>query len=55
MRWPIESSGLKDDLTAIFDSFGMTPFHVLLTGGTRRVELLEVLLEAYSSYILGWE
>jgi len=42
-------------MDAIVDSFGMSPFHVLLTAGKRRVDLLEVLLESYPSYILGWE
>ncbi|KAL3926514.1 MAG: hypothetical protein SGBAC_013448 [Bacillariaceae sp.] len=44
-----------DVLDTVVDSFRMTPFHVLLTAGKRRVDLLEVLLDAYPSYILGWE
>mmetsp|Transcript_31981 Transcript_31981/g.77653 ORF Transcript_31981/g.77653 Transcript_31981/m.77653 type:complete len:700 (-) Transcript_31981:277-2376(-) len=50
-----EEAKQDDIMDAIVDSFGMTPFHVLLTAGKRRVDLLEVLLEAYPSYILGWE
>ncbi|CAJ1933278.1 unnamed protein product [Cylindrotheca closterium] len=45
----------KDDRNDIVDDFGMSPFHILLTAGKRRVDLLEVLLETYPSYILGWE
>ncbi|CAJ1934618.1 unnamed protein product [Cylindrotheca closterium] len=39
----------------LVDPFGMTPFHVLLSAANPRLDLLQVLLDAYPPYILGWK
>ncbi|CAJ1965774.1 unnamed protein product [Cylindrotheca closterium] len=36
------------------DSFGMTPFHVLLSAASCRMDLLQLLLQTYPSSILNW-
>mmetsp|Transcript_42894 Transcript_42894/g.103765 ORF Transcript_42894/g.103765 Transcript_42894/m.103765 type:complete len:726 (-) Transcript_42894:1839-4016(-) len=38
----------------IVDPFGMTPFHILALGVEPRHDLMEVLLDAYPSYVLCW-
>ncbi|KAL3944887.1 MAG: hypothetical protein SGBAC_001032 [Bacillariaceae sp.] len=38
------------------DSFGMTPFHVLLSAANNcRIDLLQVLLDVYPPTVLGWK
>ncbi|CAJ1946578.1 unnamed protein product [Cylindrotheca closterium] len=37
------------------DKYGMTPFHILLSAAKRRKDLLDVLLEEYPLYMLGWK
>jgi len=37
-----------NDVKSIKDVMGMTPLHVLLSASTRRIDLLEVLLDAYT-------
>lgn len=39
----------------LVDSFGMTPFHVLLSAATCRLDLLQVLLSTYPSFVLDWK
>lgn len=40
----------------VADSFGMTPFHVLLSAANNcRIDLLQVLLDAYPPTVLGWK
>ncbi|CAJ1970232.1 unnamed protein product [Cylindrotheca closterium] len=39
----------------LIDDFGMTPFHILLSAANCRLDLLQVLLDAYPPSILGWE
>jgi hypothetical protein len=39
----------------LVDSFGMTPFHVLLSAATCRLDLLQVLLRTYPSFVLDWK
>ncbi|CAJ1937031.1 unnamed protein product [Cylindrotheca closterium] len=38
----------------LVDPFGLTPFHVLLSAATCRLDLLQVLLDAYPPHALGW-
>mmetsp|Transcript_45813 Transcript_45813/g.111038 ORF Transcript_45813/g.111038 Transcript_45813/m.111038 type:complete len:99 (+) Transcript_45813:715-1011(+) len=38
----------------IVDEFGMTPFHVHCSTAEPRQDLLQLLLEKYPPYILGW-
>ncbi|CAJ1955635.1 unnamed protein product [Cylindrotheca closterium] len=42
-----------DDL--LIDPFGMTPFHVLLSAAYFRLDLLQVLLDAYPANVLRWK
>lgn len=37
------------------DNFGMTPFHILLSSSTPRMDLLQILLDAYPRYMLNWK
>ncbi|CAJ1934631.1 unnamed protein product [Cylindrotheca closterium] len=39
----------------LVDSFGMTPFHVLLSAANCRPDLLQVLQDAYPPHVLGWK
>jgi len=39
----------------LIDSFGMTPFHVLLSSASCTAELLQVLIDAYPGSVLGWK
>eukprot|EP00526_Cylindrotheca_closterium_P024034 CAMPEP_0113615736 /NCGR_PEP_ID=MMETSP0017_2-20120614/7864_1 /TAXON_ID=2856 /ORGANISM="Cylindrotheca closterium" /LENGTH=198 /DNA_ID=CAMNT_0000525001 /DNA_START=514 /DNA_END=1110 /DNA_ORIENTATION=+ /assembly_acc=CAM_ASM_000147 len=39
----------------LVDPFGMTPFHVLLSAANCRMDLLQVLLDAYPPNVLGWK
>ncbi|CAJ1963496.1 unnamed protein product [Cylindrotheca closterium] len=39
----------------VVDPFGMTPFHVLLSAANCRLDLLQILLDAYPPHVLGWK
>jgi len=39
----------------LVDPFGMTPFHVLMSAANCRMDLLQILLDAYPPNILGWK
>ncbi|CAJ1955677.1 unnamed protein product [Cylindrotheca closterium] len=53
----IESSmhSKQEGSTHLVDPFGLTPFHVLLSAATCRLDLLQVLLDAYPPHVLGWK
>ncbi|CAJ1963500.1 unnamed protein product [Cylindrotheca closterium] len=38
----------------LVDPFGMTPFHILLSAANCRLDLLQVLVDAYPPHVLGW-
>mmetsp|Transcript_15502 Transcript_15502/g.38187 ORF Transcript_15502/g.38187 Transcript_15502/m.38187 type:complete len:575 (+) Transcript_15502:54-1778(+) len=40
---------------SLVDPFGMTPFHVLLSAANCRMDLLQVLQDAYPPNVLGWK
>ena len=60
LRVEVDSSSLiegnkcewKDHVT---DSFGMTPFHVLLSAASCPIDLLQLLLQTYPSFVLDWK
>ncbi|CAJ1955717.1 unnamed protein product [Cylindrotheca closterium] len=59
LAWEIESSmrasqESNTNFDFLVDPFGMTPFHVLLSAAICKLDLLEVLLDAYPSNVLGW-
>ncbi|CAJ1955679.1 unnamed protein product [Cylindrotheca closterium] len=37
------------------DPFRMTPFHILLSAAVCRLDLLQIMLDAYPPYVLGWK
>ncbi|CAJ1955675.1 unnamed protein product [Cylindrotheca closterium] len=39
----------------LVDPFGLTPFHVLLSAATCRLDLLQLMLDVYPPYVLGWK
>ncbi|CAJ1963492.1 unnamed protein product [Cylindrotheca closterium] len=39
----------------VLDPFDMTPFHVLLSAANCRLDLLQILLDAYPPHVLGWK
>ncbi|CAJ1959362.1 unnamed protein product [Cylindrotheca closterium] len=39
----------------LVDRFGLTPFHVLLSAASCRLDLLQILLAAYPPHVLGWK
>ncbi|CAJ1955747.1 unnamed protein product [Cylindrotheca closterium] len=51
-------SFLQDENTIpdhLVDPFGMTPFHILMSAANCRLDLLQLLLDAYPPNILGWK
>ncbi|CAJ1954616.1 unnamed protein product [Cylindrotheca closterium] len=44
----------KDYKDILFDMYGMTLFHILLSAATPRKDQLSVLLEALPQCVLGW-
>eukprot|EP00526_Cylindrotheca_closterium_P009338 CAMPEP_0113643872 /NCGR_PEP_ID=MMETSP0017_2-20120614/23079_1 /TAXON_ID=2856 /ORGANISM="Cylindrotheca closterium" /LENGTH=429 /DNA_ID=CAMNT_0000555431 /DNA_START=175 /DNA_END=1464 /DNA_ORIENTATION=+ /assembly_acc=CAM_ASM_000147 len=52
-RSKVEDTSQHHNYHNFIDSFGMTPFHVLLSSATPRPDLLEVLLEEYPPAVLG--
>jgi len=54
LRQEVEAFDWMDD-TDLVDCFGMTPFHVLLSSATSRMDLLKVLLEMYPTRVLDWK
>eukprot|EP00526_Cylindrotheca_closterium_P005451 CAMPEP_0113638758 /NCGR_PEP_ID=MMETSP0017_2-20120614/20316_1 /TAXON_ID=2856 /ORGANISM="Cylindrotheca closterium" /LENGTH=579 /DNA_ID=CAMNT_0000549905 /DNA_START=54 /DNA_END=1793 /DNA_ORIENTATION=- /assembly_acc=CAM_ASM_000147 len=52
----MQSSEDNDNTSDHFiDPFGMTPFHVLLSAANCRMDLLQILLDAYPPNVLGWK
>lgn len=51
------ASGLIEDggLHFLRDSFGMTPFHVLLSSASCRLDLLQLFSQSYPSVVLEWK
>ncbi|CAJ1957570.1 unnamed protein product [Cylindrotheca closterium] len=52
----MQSSSQGNDICdRLVDPFGMTPFHILLSAANCKIDLLQVLLDAYPAHVLGWK
>ncbi|KAL3944050.1 MAG: hypothetical protein SGBAC_001878 [Bacillariaceae sp.] len=49
----LTQSSRDDEGDLFIDRFGMTPFHILLSAASCRIDLLQVLLDAYPPDVLG--